>query len=94
MISITKKLGGRVVDSLDDTVTHIVTRSYENRCCKRTIKYCWGVLRRCWVLDFDWILKCNKTSSWVDEAPFEVAGDTHALGAPSRAREMVGTVGK
>ncbi len=83
------QIGGRVVNEFDDgtRITHIVTGivDQEQR-TQRTIKYCCGVLTGAWVVTFEWVLASLSAREWVEELDYEVRGDTHALGAPKKAR--------
>jgi len=52
----------------------------------RSIKYAAGILSGKWVVSFDWIIASFTNRKWMEEAPFEVKGDSHSMGAPERAR--------
>eukprot|EP00050_Salpingoeca_kvevrii_P019541 m.87342 g.87342 ORF g.87342 m.87342 type:complete len:391 (+) comp8460_c0_seq4:1250-2422(+) len=67
-------------------VTHVVTSIDKKGRCSRTIKYMLGVVSGCWILDSKWLEESAKAQEFVDPSPFEVKGDTHALGAPKKSR--------
>ena len=49
---------------------------------QRSLKYFQGLARGCWLVRWAWVEACAAAGEWLDEAPFELAGDHFALGAP------------
>lgn len=49
---------------------------------QRSLKYFQGLARGCWLVRWAWVDACAAAGRWLDEAPFELAGDHFALGAP------------
>jgi BRCA1-associated RING domain protein 1 len=85
------QIGGRSVDEFEDTrgarVTHVVTGLTDDVLrAQRTLKYCCGVLCGAWVVSFEWVLASLAAHEWVEEADYELRGDTHGAGAPKKAR--------
>eukprot|EP01117_Protostelium_nocturnum_P014420 TRINITY_DN5484_c0_g1_i1.p1 TRINITY_DN5484_c0_g1~~TRINITY_DN5484_c0_g1_i1.p1 ORF type:complete len:1040 (-),score=406.78 TRINITY_DN5484_c0_g1_i1:62-3181(-) len=81
------QIGGKLVHSMDETVTHVVAVVDESNRTKRTVKYASAVLRGLWILSFDWILSSFSEGKWSDESLYEVTGDTLAPGAPTKSRK-------
>ena len=54
----------------------------------RSLKYMQGVLSGCWVVSWDWVVASIAAGAWVEETPFEFAGDncTGLTFAPRRSR--------
>lgn len=52
----------------------------------RTCKYLEAILLGLWVLSPDWLLDSASAGYWLDEAEYELAGDTTCLGGPARGR--------
>ncbi|CAE7448238.1 BRCA1 [Symbiodinium sp. CCMP2592] len=53
---------------------------------KRSLKYMEGVLSGAWVLSSEWVHSSLRAGHWLPEVRFQLAGDLHALGGPSRGR--------
>ena len=49
---------------------------------QRSLKYFQGLARGCWLVSWAWVEACAAGGHWLDEEPFELAGDHFALGAP------------
>ena len=49
---------------------------------QRSLKYFQGLARGCWLVSWAWVEGCAAAGQWLDEEPFELAGDHFALGAP------------
>nr|CAH8848502.1 unnamed protein product [Trichobilharzia regenti] len=58
--------------------THVVIKEETGRprVVKRTLKYFMGILNRAWVVNTDWVRECVTSKRLVDEAPYEIEGDT------------------
>ena len=63
--------------------------------CSRTIKYMSAVIHGKWVVDAQWVTASRKAGYWVDEKPYEFAGDTafmgphgHGAGGPRNSRHQ------
>eukprot|EP00954_Amorphochlora_amoebiformis_P004882 383377-Amorphochlora_amoeboformis.AAC.1 len=85
-----KALGGLLLRSYHSRCTHVVTaaeKCEEGYVGKRTMKYLHGILDAKWIVSIDWLKKSIREGRWVDEAPYEVVGDTtlQITKAPSRA---------
>ncbi|KAJ1974259.1 hypothetical protein H4R35_003696 [Dimargaris xerosporica] len=57
-------------------ITHVVTCTDSQGHCPRTLKYMHGILAGCTVVDYRWVLRCVATGRYVDEAPYQVTGDS------------------
>jgi len=80
-------LDAKIVSEFSPSVTHIVTTTNGKGVCPRTIKYLNGVLTGKWIVNYDWIVKCLRQKTWMDERPYEVKGTNDAsVDAPKRAR--------
>ncbi|KAL1500524.1 hypothetical protein AB1Y20_013180 [Prymnesium parvum] len=88
--SIARRLQAGVVAKWTPSVSHVVTASRCGgnashaagvRLCSRTIKYCSAVLHGQWLVDSSWVLDSDSAGMWVDETPYEIAGD-HKLSGP------------
>ncbi|KAI9480497.1 MAG: hypothetical protein EXX96DRAFT_607349 [Benjaminiella poitrasii] len=77
-------------ESFGDAVSHMVTSVNDRGLCRRTIKYCHGLLAGIWILDLAWLLESLKAGTWLVEAGFEVQGDQQSgvTEAPQRARAL------
>eukprot|EP01121_Diplochlamys_sp_Union-15-3_P001638 TRINITY_DN11408_c0_g1_i1.p1 TRINITY_DN11408_c0_g1~~TRINITY_DN11408_c0_g1_i1.p1 ORF type:complete len:306 (-),score=41.68 TRINITY_DN11408_c0_g1_i1:52-969(-) len=80
------KLGGEFADDMSSGVTHLLTGTIQSKCAKRTVKYFYSILAGIWILDLEWINRCEKVNAWVDEEPFEILSDTQDVGAPKKGR--------
>ncbi|KAL9968227.1 hypothetical protein ACROYT_G026577 [Oculina patagonica] len=80
-------LNASIVNEFSLSVTHVVTATSNKGVSPRTIKYLNGVLTGKWIVSYEWILKCLRHKTWVDEAPHEVRGTNDAtVDTPRRAR--------
>ncbi|KAJ1980183.1 BRCA1-associated RING domain protein 1 [Dimargaris verticillata] len=57
-------------------ITHVVTCTDSQGHCPRTLKYMHGILAGCTVIDYRWVLRCVASGKYVDEAPYQVTGDS------------------
>ncbi|ETV92756.1 hypothetical protein H310_12986 [Aphanomyces invadans] len=76
------------------STTHVVTSADAAMRCSRTLSVLLGMSHGCWIVSMEWVLASSKARRWVDEAPFEIAGDTSALQAtavPRRCRLLRNT---
>ncbi|XP_068715866.1 BRCA1-associated RING domain protein 1-like [Montipora foliosa] len=80
-------LDAKIVYEFSLSVTHIITAANAKGICPRTIKYLSGVLTGKWIVSYDWVVKCLRRKTWVDESPYEVKGTNDAaVDAPKKAR--------
>ncbi|KAM7448499.1 BRCA1-associated RING domain protein 1 [Porites harrisoni] len=80
-------LNAKIVNEFSLSVTHIVTATNSKGVCPRTIKYLNGVVTGKWIVNYDWIEKCLRRKSWIDETAYEITGTNDAaVEAPKRAR--------
>ncbi|CAH8620776.1 unnamed protein product [Dicrocoelium dendriticum] len=58
--------------------THVVMKAEPDRprVVKRTLKYFMGILGRAWIVNTDWIRDCLAADRVLNEAPYEIEGDT------------------
>ncbi|KAI7906609.1 uncharacterized protein BX663DRAFT_497071 [Cokeromyces recurvatus] len=72
----------------EDSVTHLVTSVNNRGLCRRTIKYCHGLLTGKWIVDVSWLLNSLQARKWLPMSDFEVQGDQQSglTHAPKRAR--------
>jgi len=89
-----EKLGGKLVDTYDGEVTHLVGLVDDTGCVRRTIKYCQAILAGAWVVSFDWIMKSFSAMQWVGEGEFQVKGDIQPQNAPQKARLSLASGGQ
>lgn len=79
-------LGGMVFDKPEDSdwsglITHVVALDVNERskgvmvASTRTISLLRAISRGLWVMSSAWILESVRTGCWVDESPYELAGD-------------------
>eukprot|EP01135_Chromosphaera_perkinsii_P001243 Nk52_evm16s163 gene=Nk52_evmTU16s163 len=73
---------------LSTSVTHLVCAGLasDRSKCRRTMKYCFGVVTGAWIVSYDWIVASREAGEWADEANFEFAGDSFGEGAPRQGR--------
>uniref|UniRef100_UPI00358EDD1A breast cancer type 1 susceptibility protein n=1 Tax=Myxine glutinosa TaxID=7769 RepID=UPI00358EDD1A len=72
----TSKAGGSFSQYFTHRTTHVIMNTGSDHLCERTLKYFLGIASRCWLLSYAWVLECCKQHHIVDEAIFEVCGDT------------------
>jgi hypothetical protein len=73
----------RLVESWDETVTHVVTAASSATgfvLPTRTIKYFQGLLSSCWVLGIDWAAACLSQQRCASEHDYLVQGDAKLNG--------------
>ena len=67
--AVDKSVGGRT--------THVIASvNGRQRLCTRTMKYLEGILHRCWLVSFEWLLQSVSEGRWVAEREFLLEGDT------------------
>jgi hypothetical protein len=81
-----------VIDSFTTQVTHVITTTDQSKCSPRTLKLLCAIAQGKWIVDFQWIMKCQQEGLWVEETPYEVLGimvREHSVmtEAPRKARE-------
>ena len=74
---------------LDWADTEIVCQvNKEGLCQQRSLKYFQGLAQGCWLVAWPWLEACAAAGKWLDEAPFEVAGDHFAQRAPHTGKSL------
>ena len=88
-------LGGSAVRDLPAgrtaAETRVVVRCTTSTCGlqiagARTIKYLDAVLAGAWVLSPEWVYASMRAGHWLEEADFELQGDTAKMGGPPQGR--------
>lgn len=70
-----KKLGKFKLESkVSVSTTHLV--SLDNR---RTVNILRGIIRGCWILNYDWILKSVNANKWLPESKYEMRHFSRAV---------------
>ncbi|GAX82755.1 hypothetical protein CEUSTIGMA_g10181.t1 [Chlamydomonas eustigma] len=81
--------GGR--GGMDSNVTHVVCKTDENRCAKRTMKYLMGLALGCWIVDVSWVSACLDAGCLKEEMMHQVSGDqSGGQGGPAANRQRQG----
>lgn len=71
-----ERLGGSVVSTFSDAVTHVVTETDDSgRALQRTLKYAQAVIAGKRIVSFPWVLESARRGAWAPEEPFDVIGD-------------------
>ena len=78
--------GAQMSKSFTNSTTHVVC-DLQHGLARRTIKYLQGILAGKWIVSFQWIEASQKAGYWVEEGPYEVAGDVNRRDGPARGRE-------
>ncbi|KAJ1986970.1 BRCA1-associated RING domain protein 1 [Dimargaris cristalligena] len=60
-------------------VTHVVTVLDKHRHCPRTLKYMYGVLSACKVVDYKWVIDCVAAHKYIPETDYEAVADSTYL---------------
>ncbi|GJD06350.1 hypothetical protein Gasu2_07750 [Galdieria sulphuraria] len=68
------KLGrAYLATSFHTQVTHVITGHYQvEEKVKRTMKLCMGMVNRCKILSFEWLIHCHMASDWINTLDFEM----------------------
>lgn len=93
LASAVAELGGVLVQAVEgapgsQAPTHVVCGVGKGEHCRRTLKYLFGVANGCWLVCAEWLEASQRRGAWVNEAPFEIPGDSTSLGkgGPRRSR--------
>eukprot|EP00474_Spongospora_subterranea_P010475 CRZ10933.1 hypothetical protein [Spongospora subterranea] len=80
---------GAAIALSDSEATHLIVSVDSNCRAKRTLKYVHALLRGAWIVTMEWVERSFHNDRWLNEAAFEVAGDSSSLDAyriPERSR--------
>lgn len=74
MRSVVKTLGSAKIElKVTKNTTHIVTTGV------RTINLLHGIIRGCWLVSFEWILKSLESNAWLNPEKYEMTHFSKAV---------------
>ncbi|XP_053996417.1 probable basic-leucine zipper transcription factor J [Hylaeus anthracinus] len=84
--SVVKSLGHAKLEArVTKRTTHVVTTGV------RTINLLHGIIRGCWLVKFEWILKSLENNAWLDPEEYEMAHFSKAVLENRKDRQLFGT---
>ncbi|XP_060560280.1 breast cancer type 1 susceptibility protein-like [Ruditapes philippinarum] len=78
----TKKLAAltsaKFFTKFNDSVTHVIVKpaDEDDTVCDRTLKFFQGIARKCWIVNFFWVVDSREVGQLLPEGPYEIQGDT------------------
>ncbi|XP_053373293.1 breast cancer type 1 susceptibility protein homolog isoform X2 [Mercenaria mercenaria] len=91
----TKKLAAltnaKFFTKFNDLVTHVIVKpaDEDETICDRTLKFFQGIAKKCWIVNFFWVVDSRQVGHLLPEGPYEIQGDTannEAHYGPRRSR--------
>ncbi|XP_066584175.1 putative leucine-rich repeat-containing protein DDB_G0290503 [Prorops nasuta] len=83
--SVVKHLGSAKIDqNVTKQTTHVISSGV------RTINLLFGIIRGCWLLSLEWVLKSLENEEWIDPKPYELAHFSKAVTENRRDRQLFG----
>ncbi|XP_043484659.1 probable serine/threonine-protein kinase DDB_G0282963 [Leptopilina heterotoma] len=83
--NVVKELGKAEIESnVTRKTTHVISTGV------RTINLLKGILRGCWLVSLEWVLKSQTAGKWINPEPFELAHFSESVKENRRERQIFG----
>nr|XP_031835015.1 uncharacterized protein LOC116428061 [Nomia melanderi] len=83
--SVIKTLGhARIESNVTKRTTHVVTTGV------RTINLLYGIIRGCWLVTFEWVLRSLENNSWLNPEEYEITHFSKAVLENRKDRQLFG----